>query len=87
MEKKLMRAVIGMFLVVLIMQTAGVQSALAETIYTKTDREIKAKISEIEDGTIWYETTVGDMVECIGIDVSEVKKIENDDGTSYVIEE
>jgi len=57
----------------------------AETIYTKDGEEIKVEISEIEDGTVWYETTVGDVVECTGIDMVDVEKIENDDGTVYDI--
>ncbi|MBL7072706.1 MAG: hypothetical protein ISS33_02865 [Candidatus Omnitrophica bacterium] len=77
--KKLTCAVLILFLVV-----SAAISGYAETIYTKTGREIKAKVSEITDDTVWYEVTVGDMVECTGIGTKDVVKIENDDGTAYV---
>lgn len=59
------------------------QTALyAETIYKKDGTVIQAKITGKTEDTIWYElTTEGDIIEEVGIDVSEVEKILNDDGT------
>jgi len=84
MKKKLMSAIIMVVLVISFGVIIDVAPGYAETIYTKTGREIKATVTEITDDTIWYEVTVGDMVECVGIDTEDVKKIENDDGTAYV---
>jgi len=82
--KRLTCAVLILFLAVSAAAIIGAGRGYAETIYTKTGREIKAKVSEITDGTVWYEVTVGDMVECTGIGTEDVIKIENDDGTVYV---
>ncbi len=55
--------------------------AYGETIYTKDGKKIQAKISEKTDTTIWYEISSGDIVEENGIDISDVEKILNDDGS------
>lgn len=58
------------------------QAALfAETIYKKDGGILQVKISEVTDGSVWYETIIGDMTEQINIDLTEVDKILNDDGT------
>jgi len=83
MKKILICMMMVLFLVV--SAVAIMPKVCAETIYTKDGEEIKAEISEITDGTVWYETTVGDVVECTGIDMVDIEKIENDDGTVYGI--
>jgi len=70
-------------LVLLIIQFfIGQVAVYAETIYTKKGSVIKAKVTEKSEDTIWYEIVVADdIVEYIGIDISEVEKILNDDGS------
>jgi len=53
----------------------------AEIIYTKDGKKIQAKIEERDGDTIWYETTSGEIVEYTGIDIAEIEKILNDDGS------
>ena len=57
--------------------------AFAEIIVTKDGRSIQAKITEIneETNTIWYEVESGEIIEEIGIDISEVDRVLNDDGS------
>lgn len=60
----------------------GLPLADAETIYTKDGRVISAKIAEKSETTIWYEIVVdADIMEYAGIDIAEVEKILNDDGS------
>ena len=53
----------------------------AETIYTKNGETIKANVSELSNGTLWYETTSGDVTEYQGMDMANVEKVLNDDGS------
>jgi hypothetical protein len=61
--------------------------AFAEIIITKDGRNIQAKISEVsvETNTIWYELESGEIngeiIEEISIDISEVDRVLNDDGS------
>lgn len=70
-------------LVLLVMQIfTGQFAADAETIYTKDGGVITAKISEKAETIIWYELSAGDdIVEYSGIDIADVEKIVNDDGS------
>ena len=52
----------------------------AETIYAKDGEVIQANISEKTEDTIWYETTVGDITEYVGIDIADVEKVLDDEG-------
>lgn len=53
-----------------------------ETIYTKDGEVIQGNITEEEEGTVWYEvTTTGDIIEEIGIDLIDIERILNDDGS------
>ncbi len=52
----------------------------AETIYKKDGSIVQVKISEMSDGSIWYETIVGDITEQVSIDLTEVDKILDDNG-------
>jgi hypothetical protein len=52
-----------------------------EQIYTKDGEIIEAKVAEKTEDTIWYEVESGDMVEYIGLEISKIEKILNDDGT------
>ncbi len=71
-------------LIILIMAVlfCGQAVLFAEMIYKKDGGILQAKISEVTDGTVWYETTVGDITEQVSIDLAEVDKILNDDGTT-----
>jgi len=54
----------------------------AETIYKKDGTTIQGKIASKEEGSIWYElATGGDIVEEVSIDLADISKIINDDGT------
>ncbi len=76
--------ILKILLVLLIMQFLMGQAAVySETIYTKEDEEIQAKITEVTESAVWYELTSGDMTEYIGIDKADVVKILKDDGTVY----
>ena len=55
--------------------------AYAEIIYTKEGHVIRAVIIERTDDTIWYEVKSGNMTEEIGIDISDVDNVLNDDGS------
>jgi len=70
-----------LIILILAVLFCGQAMLYAETIYKKDGTIIQAKISEVTDGTVWYETTVGDITEQISIDLAEVDKILNDDGT------
>ncbi|MBU1122695.1 MAG: hypothetical protein ABIH71_06340 [Candidatus Omnitrophota bacterium] len=60
----------------------GTTAIFAETIYTTDGEVIKAKISEKYEDIIWYEvSTEDDIVEYLGIDIAQVEKILNDDGS------
>jgi len=78
-----MKTGIGLVILLLVwvMAFIGLRPAYAETIYTKDGRQIKAKITEKTETVIWYEISTGDMVEYVGIDISEVEKVSNDDGS------
>lgn len=65
------------------MAMVGLRPAFSETIYTIDGEVIQAKISEKTEAAIWYEIPQGDMVEYIGINISDVEKILNDDGSVY----
>jgi len=54
-----------------------------EVIYTKDGKEIRGKITEITEDTVWVEITMGDIIEYSGIDKANVQKILNDDGSKY----
>ena len=56
-------------------------TAFGEAIYTKSGETINGKITEMSEGTIWYETTEGEVSEYVGIEFSNVEKVLNDDGT------
>jgi hypothetical protein len=60
---------------------AGAGWVFAETIYLKDGEIIEAKISEKTEDTIWYEVGSGDITEYIGLEISKIEKILNDDGT------
>ncbi|TRZ52275.1 MAG: hypothetical protein D4S01_03210 [Dehalococcoidia bacterium] len=53
----------------------------AEIIFTKDGQVINASITEKSDNTIWYEVESADMIEEIGIDISAVDNVLNDDGS------
>jgi len=72
---------LGIFLLVCAMTLTGLRPVYSETIYTKDGKVIQAKISEKTDTTIWYEVVSGDMVEYVGIDIADIEKIVNDDGS------
>jgi len=76
---------VGISLVILLLvwvvAFTDLRPAYAETIYAKDGRQIKAKISEKTEMVIWYEITTGDMGEYVGIDISGVEKVLNDDGS------
>jgi len=82
-ERKKMK--IGISLVILVCVTAiiglGLGTVYAEIIYTKDGRQIQAKVTEKTEDTIWYEIVSGDIIEEIGIDITEVEKVLNDDGS------
>jgi len=59
----------------------GQVALYAETIYKKDGSILQVKISEVTDGSIWCETAAGDITEQVSIDLKEVDKILNDDGT------
>ena len=59
----------------------GLGAANAETIYIKDGGVIQARISEKTETVIWYEVLAGDIVKYIGINISEIDKILNDDGS------
>lgn len=72
----------GIVLVVLLVSVlVGPRAAYPETICTKDGQQIKAKITEKTENTIWYEVTTGDIIEETGIDIADVDKILNDDGS------
>lgn len=52
-----------------------------ETIYTKDGKVIQAKITKKTATAIWYELASGDIIEYVGINIVDVKKILNDDGS------
>ena len=78
-----MKTGIGLVILLLVwvMAFIGLRPAYAETIYTKDGRQIKAKITEKTETVIWYEVLAGDIVKYIGINISEIDKILNDDGS------
>jgi len=69
---------LSLFAIQLLGSTGAVYS---ETIYTIDGGVIEAEVSEKTEDTIWYEITTGDVIEEIGIDISDVDKILNDDGS------
>ena len=74
---------LGLMLAVLVaglfLSNSGI--VYAENIYTTDGKVIQAKITEKTEDTIWYETTNGDVSEFLGIDISKVVKVLNDDGS------
>jgi len=71
-------------LMTLMLIIVGGTTGEAEVIYTKDGEQIQAKIDVIDDGVVWYEVTLSeDVTEYLGIDLADVEKIENDDGTAY----
>ncbi len=74
---------IGVRLIILLcaMIIIGLEPLYCETIYTKDGQQIQAKVTEKTEDTIWYEAATGDIIEEIGIDMIEVEKILNDDGS------
>ncbi len=74
---------IGISLVILVclMAITGLGVVYAEVIYTKAGEEIQAKIDERDGDIIWYESSGGEIVEYTGIDIAEVEKVLNDDGS------
>ncbi len=56
-------------------------TVFGETIYTLDGEVIEGAITEEDDGMLWYEVETGDIIEEQGIDISDVDKILNDDGT------
>jgi len=79
-----MKTGIGLVILFLawVMAFTGLRLAYAETIYIKGGDVIQAKITEKTDTVIWYELTSGDMVEYVGINIVNIEKILNDDGSA-----
>ena len=73
----------GFSLVVLvcIMTIICLEPLYCETIYTIDGEVIQAKVTEKTENTIWYEVATGDIIEEAGIDIAEVEKVLNDDGS------
>jgi len=76
MKKLIVFLVIGMTLLLM-----GQASLFAETIYKKDGGVIQAKVVEKTTDAIWYETTAEDIVEQVSIDLTDIDKILNDDGS------
>jgi hypothetical protein len=53
----------------------------AEIIFTRDGQVINAEVTEKSDNTLWYEIENGNMIEEIGIDISDVDNVLNDDGS------
>ena len=68
-------------LLVCVMFVSTLNPVYCETIYTIKGEVIQARVSEKTETVIWYEVPVGDMVKYIGINISEIDKILNDDGS------
>jgi uncharacterized protein YceK len=77
-----MMKILRVLLVLAVVQfLSGLGTVYSETIYTKDGEVIQAKITEKTENVIWYETTTAEIVEYIGIEVSCVEKVLNDDGS------
>lgn len=70
-----------LLLVYVIPFISALNPAYSETIYKTNGEVIQAKISEGTKTAIWYEVLAGGMVEYVGINISDVEKILNDDGS------
>ncbi len=57
-----------------------------ERIYTRDGEVIEAKVVEKTEDTIWYEAESGDIIEEIGIDISEVEKIVDSEGNTVYLD-
>jgi hypothetical protein len=66
-----------MYLIIVLSINFIATVSLAETIYTKDEKTINARIVDVTKNTIWYETVGGRA----GITRDSVSKILNDDGT------
>jgi len=75
---KILRVLVAL---VMIHFFTGLGAADAETIYTKDGEAIQAMVSEKTETVIWYEVLAGDIGKYIGINISEIDKILNDDGS------
>ena len=76
-----MKIGIGLVILVCIMTIIGLEPLYCETIYTIGGKAIQAKITEKTENTIWYEAATGAIIEEAGIDIAEVEKVLNDDGS------
>jgi len=68
-------------LLVCVIPFSVLNPAYCETIYKINGEVIRAKISERTETAIWYEVLAGDIVEYVGINMSDIGKILNDDGS------
>lgn len=72
---------LGIWLLVWAVAFIGLRPAYGEIIYTLGGEVLEVKITEKTEDTIWYEVSSGDIIEEVGIDIAEVEKILNDDGS------
>lgn len=70
-----------LLIVVITQFFVGSETVWAEIIYTKDGEVIQAKTTEKTETTIWYKEVKGDIVEEIGLDINDIEKILNDDGS------
>ena len=73
------RLILIIFILVSALAVSGV--VYPEIIHTKDGQKIQARITEKTGDTIWCEVVTGDIIEEVGIDIAEVEKVLNDDGT------
>lgn len=76
-----MKTLIMLLVLFMAVLSFGQISLFAETIYKKDGGIIQAKVIEKTADAVWYETTAGDITEQVSIDLKDVDKILNDDGT------
>ena len=76
-----MKTGLSLVILVCIMTIIGLEPLYCETIYTIDGEVIQAKVTEKTENTIWYEVATGDIIEEAGIDIAEVEKVLNDDGS------
>lgn len=75
-----MQLIIKVFTALIFICVFSLSLVFAETILTREGQSIQAKITEVTEDTVWYEVERGDIVEEVGIDISEVERIFDDDG-------
>jgi len=79
LRKSKQAVLLAVFCITQILWTSG--SSFSEIIYTQQGDIIKAKIIEVDDATLWYKKQTGDIIEEIGLDISDIDRVLNDDGT------